>query len=46
MANKLCDIAIRNGDYSYYPNARVGEGFSYTRSGWKTTEEGPTIGPE
>jgi len=37
MVSKLCDIAIPNGDYSYYPASKAGETFSYTRSGWKTT---------
>jgi hypothetical protein len=39
VARALSRIAIRKDDYAYYPDNRVGEAFSYPKSGWRNTDE-------
>ncbi len=39
IARALSRIAVRKDDYAYYPDSRIGEAFSYPRSGWRITEE-------
>jgi hypothetical protein len=39
MAHGLARIAIKKDDYAYYPDSKVGEAFSYPKSGWANTEE-------
>lgn len=40
LAHGLCQIAIRRGDYAYYPDSQIGEAFSYAKElGWLRTEE-------
>ena len=38
IAAGLDRIAIKNDDYAYFPESRVGEAFSYPRSGWLNTD--------
>ncbi len=39
IARGLSRIAIRKEDYAYYPDSRIGEAFSYPKSGWRNTGE-------
>jgi len=39
MAGGLSGIAVRSGDYAFFPDSGVGEAFSYPKSGWRSTEE-------
>ncbi len=39
IARALGRIAVRKDDYAYFPDSRIGEAFSYPRSGWRITEE-------
>src|ERR1039457_4448767 len=39
MIEGLLNIAIDRPGYAYYPGERIGEAFSYTPGGWKTTRE-------
>ena len=39
LVRGLKRIAIRRGDYSYYPDGGFGEPFNYPRSGWVKTDE-------
>jgi len=40
LAHGLCQIALRRGDYAYYPDSQIGEAFSYAKElGWLRTEE-------
>ena len=39
IASGLDHIAIEKDDYAYFPESRVGEAFSYPRSGWLNTDE-------
>lgn len=39
IARGLCRIAVKKDDYAYYPDSRVGEAFSYPKSGWPNTDE-------
>ena len=39
IAAGLSRIAIHKNGYAYFPESRVGEAFSYPKSGWKTTDE-------
>jgi hypothetical protein len=48
LCQGLGEIAVRHGDYSYYPDGGFGEPFNYPRSGWVRTDEptGETEGGE
>jgi len=39
IAKALSRIAVRKDDYAYYPDSRIGEAFSYPKSGWRNTDE-------
>ncbi|MBZ5563624.1 MAG: hypothetical protein LAP13_14540 [Acidobacteriia bacterium] len=39
IARALSRIAVRKDDYAYYPDSRIGEAFSYPKSGWRNTDE-------
>ncbi len=39
MARGLAKIAVDKGDYAYYPDSGLNDGFCYPRSGWKHTNE-------
>jgi hypothetical protein len=39
LVHGLDRIAIKRGDYSYYPDGGFGESFSYPRSGWQNIVE-------
>jgi hypothetical protein len=39
IAAGLARIAIGKEDYAFFPESRIGEAFSYPKSGWKVTEE-------
>jgi len=39
IARALSRIAVRKDDYAYYPDSRIGEAFSYPKSGWPNTDE-------
>ena len=44
MVDGLNHIALRRGDYAYYPPVQIAkiDIFHYARTGWKSTEEPPT----
>jgi len=42
MADKMIEIAQKKEDYAYYPDAGIGEAFSYPKSGWTNTDEPQT----
>jgi len=39
IARALSRIAVRKDDYAYFPDSRIGEAFSYPKSGWPSTDE-------
>jgi len=39
IARALSRVAVRKDDYAYYPDSRIGEAFSYPKSGWPNTDE-------
>ncbi|MFB3923265.1 MAG: hypothetical protein ACE145_16205 [Terriglobia bacterium] len=39
IARALSRIVVRNDDYAYFPDSRIGEAFSYPKSGWPNTDE-------
>ncbi len=39
IAKGLSRIAVKKEDYAYYPDSRIGEAFSYPKSGWRNTDE-------
>ena len=39
IARALSRIAVRKDDYAYFPDSRIGEAFSYPKSGWPNTDE-------
>jgi hypothetical protein len=39
IARALSRIAVRKDDYAYFPDSRIGEAFSYPKSGWPHTDE-------
>ena len=39
IARALSRIAVRRDDYAYFPDSRIGEAFSYPKSGWPNTDE-------
>ena len=39
IAQGLSHIAVRRDDYAYFPDSRIGEAFSYPKSGWPNTDE-------
>ena len=42
MADRMIDITQKKDDYAYYPDAGIGEAFSYPKSGWTNTDEPQT----
>ena len=42
LVGGLSRIAVRRGDYAYYPDGGFGEPFNYPRSGWVRTDEPKT----
>lgn len=42
MAERMIEIAQKKEDYAYYPDAGIGEAFSYPKSGWTNTDEPQT----
>jgi len=47
-AEKIAGIAVEKGDYAFYPDSKVGNDFSWVKSGWSHTGEpkGPMEGCE
>jgi len=47
-AEKVYDIAVRKGDYAYFPDSKCGNDFSWIKGGWPNTDEpgGPGEGVE
>ena len=44
MVEGLLQVAINRGDYSFFPDDRVGEAFSYPLGGWRSGRESDNLG--